>query len=271
MYSDVPGGTPSYTYTFVGSNQCGSYSSEGDCFNREHSFPKSWFGNAAPMSTDLFHVYPTDGYVNGQRSNYPYGEVSNPYKTSTNGSKSGPCTYPGYSGSAFEPIDEYKGDFARTYFYMMTRYKNNVSTWNSAMLSGDNLSSWANDMLLTWSENDPVSQKETDRNNAVYLIQGNRNPFIDMPSWVDSIWVQIVSVPTLSKTAFDMYVEDANLIVQNSSAESGEILITNMLGSVIQRLELLPGENSIPLPPTPGVYIAKAVINKKSHSLKFIR
>jgi len=71
MYSDVPGGTPAYEYSF-GSDQCGSYSKEGDCYNREHSFPKSWFNNASPMYSDLFHLYPTDGYVNQRRGNYPY-------------------------------------------------------------------------------------------------------------------------------------------------------------------------------------------------------
>ncbi|MBC8399937.1 MAG: endonuclease, partial [Candidatus Marinimicrobia bacterium] len=74
MYSDIPGGTPPYEYTFV-SDQCGNYSAEGDCYNREHSWPKSWFNENSPMNTDLFHLYPTDGYVNGRRGNYPYGEV----------------------------------------------------------------------------------------------------------------------------------------------------------------------------------------------------
>ena len=121
MYSDVPGGTPSYEFTFV-SDQCGNYGGEGDCFNREHSFPKSWFNESTPMYSDLFHLYPTDGYVNGMRSNYPFGEVGSASYTSTNGSKRGSSNYPGYSGTVFEPIDDYKGDFARSYFYMLTCY-----------------------------------------------------------------------------------------------------------------------------------------------------
>ncbi|MEI6900091.1 MAG: endonuclease, partial [Bacteroidota bacterium] len=97
-YSDVPGGTPPYVYQF-GSDQCGNYSSEGDCYNREHSWPKSWFGgDIEPMYTDIFHLYPTDGYVNGRRSDYPYGEVTTATWTSLNGSKLGNCTWPGYSG-----------------------------------------------------------------------------------------------------------------------------------------------------------------------------
>ena len=96
MYSDVPGGNPPYQFTFF-SDQCGNYGQEGDCYNREHSFPRSWFGGeVAPMNTELFQVYPTDGYVNGKRGNYPYGEVGNASWTSQNGSKLGSCSTPGY-------------------------------------------------------------------------------------------------------------------------------------------------------------------------------
>lgn len=188
MYSDVPGGTPAYEYSFISSDQCGNYSGEGSCYNREHSFPKSWFNDASPMYSDLFHLYPTDGYTNGQRSNLPYGEVGSASWTSTNGSKKGNCNYPGYSGTVFEPIDAYKGDFARSYFYMLTCYKNKISGWDSDMLSGDDFSTWARNLLLDWHHDDPVSDKETNRNNEVYSYQNNRNPFIDNPTWADAIW-----------------------------------------------------------------------------------
>jgi len=189
MYSDIPGETPPYEYDFVSGDQCGSYGGEGDCYNREHSFPKSWFGGSGqPQYADLFHLVPTDGYVNGMRSSLPYGENNGEDWTSQNGSKKGNCTYPGYTGTCFEPIDGYKGDFARNYFYMATRYKNSFSGWNSPMLSGDNYTVWATNLLLEWHQNDPVSQKEINRNNAVHDIQHNRNPFIDYPEWVECIW-----------------------------------------------------------------------------------
>ncbi len=188
MYSDVPGGTPAYEYTFV-TDQCGNYSGEGSCYNREHSWPKSWFNKALPMNTDLFHLVPTDGYVNGRRSNYPYGEVSNSTWASTNGSKLGPNTTAGYSGTVFEPIDEYKGDFARNYFYMSTRYLNEDSSWDTNdMVIGAQLKSWALNMMLGWHAADTVSQKEIDRNNAIYAIQQNRNPYVDHPGYTNLIW-----------------------------------------------------------------------------------
>ncbi len=191
MYSDQPGGTPAYTYQFNAGDQCGTYNSEADCFNREHSVPASWFGDASPMYSDLFHVVPTDGYVNNRRSNYPFGEVGSASFTSTNGSKVGSCNYPGYTGTVFEPIDAYKGDFARNYFYMATRYENVVKNWNSPMLNKTSypvFTTWALEMLIAWHNADPVSQKEIDRNNAVYAAQNNRNPFIDHPEYVAQIW-----------------------------------------------------------------------------------
>ena len=190
MYSDVPGGNPPYVYYYGAGDECGNYNSEGDCFNREHSWPKSWFGGEVmPMYSDLFHLYPTDGYVNNRRDNYPYGEVGQVQWTSLNNSKLGGCTWPGYSGVVFEPVDEYKGDLARTYFYMSVRYYTEDNGWpGSPMTDGSQLKPWALDMLIHWNDEDPLSEKESDRNNAVYLIQDNRNPFIDHPEFAASIW-----------------------------------------------------------------------------------
>ncbi len=189
MYSDNPSGNPPYIYHFVNSDQCGNYSGEGDCYNREHSWPSSWFDNGSPMKSDLFHVYPTDGYVNGMRSNYPFGEVQYPNWTSQNGSKRGVMSSYGYYGTVFEPIDEYKGDFARTYFYMSTRYYTEDNGWiDNDMVNGADLKEWAVDMLIDWHDEDPVSVKEINRNEEIYDIQNNRNPFVDHPEFVDRIW-----------------------------------------------------------------------------------
>ncbi len=175
-----------------GNDQCGSYKVEGDCYNREHTFPKSWFGNATPMYTDLMHLLPTDGKVNSERSNLPYGETDGEnFKSSGGYSKVGYSTIDGYSGLVFEPADEYKGDLARIYFYMATAYEDKVANWSSPMLNGTifpAFAPWALNMLLSWAANDPVSQKEIDRNNAVYSIQGNRNPYVDYPDFADLVW-----------------------------------------------------------------------------------
>lgn len=175
---------------------CGNYTKVGDCYNREHSFPKSWFNDAKPMYSDAFHLYPTDGKVNNQRSNFPYGECANGTTLPSSGSvkalgRLGSCTFPGYSGTVFEPDDQYKGDFARSYFYMAAAYNDKIAGWNSKMLAGNNypaFSSWAINLLLKWHREDPVSQKELDRQEVVYGAQHNRNPFIDHPELAEYIW-----------------------------------------------------------------------------------
>lgn len=193
-------------FTF-GSDQCGTYGSVCDCYNREHSLPKSWFGGSdsnAP-GTDLFHLMPTDGKVNGQRSNYPFGECSNGEYLSTHAKgRLGSSTFSGYTnvGTVFEPDDVYKGDFARNYFGMLVRYGKsfalNQADGGQAMFSnsGKNISASNNygltaysvALLMKWHRQDAVSEKETDRNDGIQATQGNRNPFIDCPVLAEYFW-----------------------------------------------------------------------------------
>lgn len=178
-------------YTFR--DNAGGYKKEGDCWNREHSVPQSWFSKGSPMRSDIVHVVPTDGYVNNRRGNLPFGETQKPTYSSNGGfCKVGPCSTEGYSGTVFEPNDEYKGDFARIYFYMATCYENKISSWsNTAVFAGNKYpayKSWFIKMLLRWAKQDPVSKKEIDRNNAVYGCQQNRNPFVDYPGLEEYIW-----------------------------------------------------------------------------------
>ena len=204
MYTDNGGcETNGVEFTFS-SDQCGNYGAEGDCYNREHSFPKSWFNDGSPMNTDLYHVVPTDGYNNGMRANYPYGEVSSAGYLTDNGSKRGYNNVgSAYTGRVFEPADIYKGDFARIYFYMATRYENQINGWESnsgsadAILDGTSFpvfEQWQLDMLVNWHKQDLVSQKEIERNNEIFAIQGNRNPFVDHPGYVYKVWGNEISV-----------------------------------------------------------------------------
>lgn len=189
MYSDNPNGTPPYIYYF-GNDQCGNYNSEGDCYNREHSWPSSWFNDQSTPRTDLHHIFPTDGFVNNKRANFPFGEVRSASWTSQNGSKLGTCKTPGYSGTVFEPIDEYKGDFARAIMYMSVRYYSEDGGWSSSdMTNKSEIKPWAIDLLLRWNDLDPVSEKEKLRNEAIFDdYQHNRNPFVDHPEYARMIW-----------------------------------------------------------------------------------
>ena len=177
--------------------KCGNYKTVCDCYNKEHSVPQSWFSSKSPMVSDAFHVYPTDGKVNGQRSNYPFGECTGG-KTLTADAlgRLGTSTFSGFSGTVFEPVDDYKGDFARTYFYMATRYANQCESWGNHFSTANNgLTAYSVDLFLKWHRQDPVSEKERVRNDAIYGInnttgykQGNRNPFIDYPCLAEYIW-----------------------------------------------------------------------------------
>ena len=185
VYSDIPGGTPPYEYNLGDEGQ----GLEGAGYNREHTWPQSWFNEGAPMKSDLHLLYPTDSWVNGLRDNEPYGEVDNPTTTSLNGSRRGPNVSAGYSGVVFEPIDGYKGDLARSQFYGSARYFNQDASWTgSPSTDGADLLPWSANLFLAWSTNDPVSWKERMRNGAIWVMQNNRNPFIDHPEFVAMIY-----------------------------------------------------------------------------------
>jgi endonuclease I/chitodextrinase len=192
MYSENPTGIDPYNYsTSSTTDKCGNYAVEGDCYNREHIIPQSVFGSNAPMVSDAHSITPTDGKVNGLRSAFPHGIVASASKTTLNGSKLGSSGVSGYSGTVFEPIDEFKGDIARMYFYFATRYENTVSGYSFDMFNNTSDQVFTTaflNMLLTWHAQDPVNAREIARNNAIYARQNNRNPYIDHPEYVQAIW-----------------------------------------------------------------------------------
>ena len=213
-YSNITNFTP-------GIDQTGSdgYKKEGDNYNREHSFPKGWFNDTEPMFTDIMHLVASDGFVNGKRSDHPFGETNgDSYKSANGYSKLGSCTTEGYSGTVFEPNDEWKGDFARIYFYMVTCYEDDITGWHSEMLDGKKypgLSEWALKMLLRWAKNDPVSEVEKKRNDGVFDIQGNRNPFVDFEGLEQFVWGQFTdSVPDLNnyKSIYSLLPDDGGTV-----------------------------------------------------------
>ncbi len=183
-------------YVIGGTAQGANYSKEGESYNREHLIPQSVFNEKSPMKADAHFVYPADGYINNMRSNYPFGTVGTVTTTSNNDySKLGSAASSlGYSGTVFEPNDEYKGDIARAILYFVTCYESELtsSEWKTFAMfdktSYPSLTTWATTLLLAWSAADPVSQKEIDRNDAVDALQGNRNPFVDYPGIEQYIW-----------------------------------------------------------------------------------
>jgi endonuclease I len=290
MYSENPTGTDPYNFSSGSAERCGNYSVEGDCYNREHIIPQSIFNSQAPMVSDAHFIVPTDGKVNGYRDNFPHGmvgvldtppsSISNPTQNGSklgNGLNSGYSA--GYSGVVFEPIDEFKGDIARMYFYFATRYEDVLTTWGNsyAMFNGTTAQVFTDtfkNILLTWNQMDPVSPREIARNNAIYARQNNRNPYIDNNSYVTSVW----GPAPLATNSFDALASvsvypnpstDHKINIQ-SAVVLDEIDLININGQLMQQIKKPVFENnSYSLENLPqGFYFLKMTSNNQSVTKK---
>lgn len=153
-------------------------------WNREHTWAKSHgnFGTSNGPGTDIHHLRPTDVQVNSSRGNLDFDNGGSPV-AGCNG-----CLK---DSDSFEPPNRVKGDVARMLFYMATRYeagdKVNLEL-NEKVNNGTAPYHGKLSVLLQWHKQDPVDNYEKQRNNRIYEVQGNRNPFIDHPEWVEMIW-----------------------------------------------------------------------------------
>lgn len=281
IYSENPNGADPYNHILV-TDECGNYSAEGVCYNKEHLLPQSFFNQQMPMRGDIHYVFPTDGQVNGYRSNFPFGEVSNPDLTTLNGSKRGPNVYPGYNGTAFEPIDEFKGDIARGLLYFATRYEDEVNTngWdnpNDNVLNQNNnqfYDDWYIDLLLDWHINDPVSPEEIDRNNNGFLHQNNRNPFIDNPTYAQAIWDENFSNQRFNLYNVEIYpnpVTGQFLNIKTKGLNKYDIKIYNIFGKKIFQKKISISQNRISVESwKSGIYLLKLSHSNFQKTVKFI-
>jgi len=261
MSTDIPDGLEVHEFVLGEDQDRGTGGgSEGDKYNREHVMPRSWWGGAnEPIDTQFFELYnlvPSDKYINNQKSSVPLGETDAPTLTTSNGTKVGPHTSAGYSGAVYEPIDAYKGDYARIYFYMATRYQRLIDDWEDSSdrsddaLSGDPFTAfepWILDVLLRWHVDDPVSDKERQRNDAIYAIQRNRNPFVDRPSYVQMIWGQadgtvcdmVTSVITLETVDIECYPSPTTDLLRFSDASLQDIGVYDLAGRLVMQQDHL--------------------------------
>ena len=192
-----------YSSDKYGSNVKCFYSGKStSSYNKEHVWPQSLSGSSSTQlygedhgGSDIHHIRPTISDYNSKRGNSMFGPVY--------GSKSaiGSISYSGggndyYTGNVFEPADAIKGDVARIIMYMYVHYSSeiggNQQSYYGIMMPqkvmGPYEKSEALKLLRKWNADDPVSQEEINRNNYVYGVQHNRNPFIDHPKYADKIW-----------------------------------------------------------------------------------
>lgn len=253
--------------------------------NREHSMPKSWWSPQPEYTvaySDLHNLYPSNIDANSAKSNFPLGIVGSSYEFDNGVSKVGYNTYPGYSGMVFEPANEYKGDFARTYMYMVTCYEDYAPNWRStgteSMLYQNTypvFKPYAISLLMKWHRDDPVSQKEIDRNNAVHTIQGNRNPYIDYPLLAEFLWGankgQAWDAEAAGGSVDEVFTagylyKTGDLVVRLSPAAEvsyhifsidGRLVASGVLSSAMSTL--------IPLKVEKGVYLIRVETSRRKH------
>ena len=284
MYSEIPSGPDNYEYIYGSAQQDDGTlgTAEGQRFNREHTIPNSVFGGSFPERSDAHFVIPSDKYINGQRNVTPYGETDNATQTFTNGTKIGlnrNADYAaGYTNTVFEPIDEFKGDIARIYFYFVTRYEDNLTSYNSyPMFDGSASQAIAQpflDILYNWHIQDPVSQREIDRNNAIFTQHNNRNPFIDNPSYVQTIWQSVLSTKSFSLNDSDISIYPnplTNQILTVRTPKNLNVSIFNVLGQNVFEIKVTPKNNKVNLAKLKsGVYIVKLESSSGTISKKLI-
>lgn len=258
------------------------FASFGQEIHIEHSFPKSWWGGTSLSAyTDLHHLYPADGSTNLSKSNCPLGEVTGTISTDNGVSKIGDGVYENYDGNVFEPADTYKGDFARSYFYIVTAYENYYTLWDSPMLENNTFpvfNDWAIEMLLEWHRHDPVSDKERKRTEVVFLFQNNRNPFIDHPELAEHIWgnqtqsgwTQIENLLSTPISEVDVIVNQNNrtIVVKSQKDKDINVNIYNTFGGMVFSIDYKTNASVLYPAELHGIYIIEvkdegAVIREK--------
>jgi hypothetical protein len=206
------------------------YTDRTDCqtnfsFNTEHTFPQGFFNSLEPMRSDLHHLFPTDDLANNARGSLPFGTVSNP-TWSQGGSKG--------NSSTFEPRDAHKGKAARAMLYFLTRYQNYQSFVTTADES----------YLKSWHQQFLPNAVETARNNRIYVAQGNRNPFIDYPQFVERI-SSFINTST-APVNYSIDLENDSILMGNLNPLNGEFYRYWIVNNGNQPVNLSNFDFSIP-------------------------
>jgi len=286
MYSENPTGPDAYEYTYQiedpDDRDPGSGgTSEGEYYNREHIIPQSVFDSNEPMRNDAHFVVPSDKYVNAQRGNLPFGKVQTPNYTSSNGSKRGNNLNSGYSAgyssTVFEPINEFKGDIARMYFYFVTRYEDGLTSFNAYdMFNGSASQAFDQtflNILYTWHVQDPVSQREQNRNNEIFIKQNNRNPFIDHPEYVQTIWSSLLSNEDFKTTELKIYPNPLKGNYLNiESSKDLNVEIFDILGKQVLKISVSSNTKKINVGTlNKGIYIVRLISEDGQVTRKLIK
>jgi endonuclease I len=250
LKSDVDGNGKCWDIYSNNRNSFNADNSSITGMNIEHSVPNSWWGKVENDAyKDIQLLNPSDAIANGWKSNYPMGYVTT--VTHDNGVvKQGTGIPDGLTTvtNLWEPADQYKGDFARQYMYMVTCYEEMAPMWMSLGLTVFSNTTYPTfldgfrNLMLKWNNQDPVDKKEIDRNNAIYSLQQNRNPYIDYPNLAEFVWgnmttvpfttTGIVDFPYLSTPSNGVVVDFGKLVYQQSASYTIDLKAMNLTGDL---------------------------------------
>lgn len=219
--------------------------------NTEHTYAQSWFSSpeSSIKKADLHHLFPSNSVVNSSRGNYPLFTVANHASANVYYNDTPWQSYRGNSANGytvFEPADETKGNIARALLYFYTRYNDPLTQQNVNMLP----------VLITWSNQDPPDAREITRNQGVYTFQGNRNPFVDHPEFVNRIWGPVDADDPILPAVTELYLNgispnpfssSTSISLQSKNSRSGSLSVYDIRGRKVKELELnlAPGSNQI--------------------------
>lgn len=189
-YSDADPANPENVILFYlqKSRNASMYGTGGDYINREHVWAKShgYFSGIRPMDSDVHNLRPADASVNEDRGNKDFDNIR------PNGTQHHEATECWFTDEAWEPGPATKGQVARILFYMATRYED--ATLEIDLELADKINTFPLpehgklSTLIEWNNQYPPSDFERRRNERIYQIQQNRNPFVDNPDFANLIW-----------------------------------------------------------------------------------
>lgn len=222
-----------------------TYLGNGVIVNTEHTIPQSWFNEALPMRSDLYHLFPTYAQWNSARGSYPFAEIPDDdvdkwFIYDIEYTSTPPGDLGAYSrlntNTSFEPRDVHKGNLARAAFYFYTMYPTQA---------GDITRLGDLNMFYAWHLADPVDDAELARNDAIETYQGNRNPYVDHPDWVAKAWdiataiIESEAVPA-SAVLVDTYPNPFNpqttIRIEALPGKHLEVKAYNISGQMVQEI-----------------------------------
>ncbi|MDD3535073.1 MAG: endonuclease [Candidatus Cloacimonetes bacterium] len=215
--------------------------------NTEHTYAQSWFSTpeSSIKKADLHHLFICTMQVNSARSNYPFGVVASPAIADVYYPHTPWQSYRGndnWQHRVFEPADQSKGDIARALMYFHVRYNDSLTQSNVNMIP----------TFRIWHQADPPTPAEISRNNAVQGFQGNRNPFVDHPEYVERIWGPVSNEDFVQNASPQLRIdslypnpfkESIQVIVDNPKASPAHIEIYNIRGEKVYQEAISGKEN----------------------------